>query len=115
MYAMQVDQDINCRTVGRCTFGAPIDRELKDMIPLDKDNNILPLSQDSKRHFLYMRYNADLSQEGLYKLNLGDINSDDVREMASVKYIDQLQTVGKAAADSQVALDHVGSFGSVTK
>lgn len=110
MYAMQVDQDINCRTVGRCTFGAPIDKELHDMVPMDAAGNLLPLSPPSNRHFLYMRYNADLSQEGLNHLGLENIVSDHVREMDSVKYIDDMQTVGKAAAASQVSLDHFGSF-----
>ena len=110
MYAMQVDQDINCRTVGRCTFGAPIDKELRDMVPMDAEGNLLPLSQPTDRHFLYMRYNADLSQEGLNKLELYNIFSDHVREMDSVKWIDELQTVGRAAATRQVSLDHFGSF-----
>ena len=110
MYAMQVDQDINCRTIGRCTFGAPIDRELKDMVPMDNAGNLFPLSQDTKRHFLYMRYNADLSQEGLNRLGLYDIQSDQVREMDSVKHIEQLLTVGQAAAEKQVSLSHFGSF-----
>lgn len=110
MYAMQVDQDINCRTVGRCTFGAPIDKELRDMVPMDAEGNLLPLSQPTDRHFLYMRYNADLSQEGLNKLELYNISSDHVREMDSVKWIDELQTVGRAAAARQVSLDHFGSF-----
>ncbi len=109
MYAAQVDQDINCRTVGRCTYGAPFDRELKDMIPMDKQGNAIDLSQDTKRHFLYARYNADLSEEGLAAMNLSNINSDHVRQMDSVKYIDDLQTVGKAAA-KQVKMEHFGSF-----
>jgi hypothetical protein len=109
MYAMQVDQDINCRTVGRCTFGAPIDRELKDMIPMDVNGNVYDLAQDTKRHFLYARYNADLSPEGLIKMGLEHINPDQVREMDSVTYIDQLQEVGRAAA-RQVSLSHFGSF-----
>src|SRR5882724_10225060 len=33
MYGIQVDQDINCRTVGRCTFGAHMDREIMDLVP----------------------------------------------------------------------------------
>ncbi|MBA2760493.1 MAG: patatin-like phospholipase family protein [Segetibacter sp.] len=110
MYAMQIDQDINCRTVGRCTYGAPIDRELNYMIPKDEHGNIYPLSQDTKRHFLYARYNADLSPEGLAELNLATINSDDVRKLDSVDFIDDLQTVGKAAADQQVRIEHFGSF-----
>ena len=109
MYAMQSDQDINCRTVGRCTYGAPIDRELSDMIPMDADGNVVNLSQDTKRHFLYARYNVDLSEKGLQDLNLSNIDSDHVRQMDSVKYIDDLQTVGKAAA-KQVSMAHFGSF-----
>jgi hypothetical protein len=110
MYAMQVDQDINCRTVGRCTYGASIDRELNFMIPMDKEGHLYPLSQDSKRHFLYARYNADLSQEGLNRLGLKDIVSDHVREMDSVKYIDKLQAVGAATGKSQVRMEHFGTF-----
>jgi predicted acylesterase/phospholipase RssA len=110
MRAMQVDQDINCRTVGRCTYGAPIDKELSHMIPMDRDGNMLELGQDTKRHFLYMRYNADLSEEGLDQLGLRGIESDHVREMDSVKHLRDLQAVGKAVAATQVSMSHFGSF-----
>lgn len=110
MYVMQVDQDINCRTIGRCTFGAPIDRELKDMIPMDKDGNVLQLAQNTNRHFLYARYNADLSQEALDDIGLKHIKSEQVREMDSVQYIPQLREVGSAFAKKQVNLSHFGSF-----
>ncbi|MEO6730648.1 MAG: patatin-like phospholipase family protein [Ferruginibacter sp.] len=110
LYTMQVDQDINCRTVGRCSYGAPIDRELNDMIPMDDEGNILQLSQNTKRHFLYMRYNADISQQGLDELGLQHIESDHVREMDSVKYIKELETVGKAVGKQQVNINHFGSF-----
>src|SRR5690349_5601232 len=33
MYGSLVDQDINCRTVGRCTYGANLDREVLDLVP----------------------------------------------------------------------------------
>ena len=33
MYGIQVDQDVSCRTVGRCTFGAHLDREVMDLVP----------------------------------------------------------------------------------
>ena len=95
MYAMQVDQDINCRTVGRCIFGAPIDRELGDMIPLDADNKITNLDSDANRHFSYMRYNANLSVEGLKDLGLAHVRSGEVRQMDSVKYIPELREGGK--------------------
>lgn len=111
MYAMQVDQDINCRTVGRCCYGAPIDRELGDMIPLDSEGKILPQDSDAARHFSYIRYNADLSVNGLAALNLSHINSDKIRQMDSVKNIALLREVGKAAGKKQVNIKtHFGKF-----
>lgn len=110
MYVMQVDQDINCRTVGRCTFGASIDNELYSMIPMDPKGNILDLSQDTRRHFLYVRYNADLSQEGLNKIGFPNIKSDEIREMDSVDHIEDLQKVGSETAKQQVDLKHFGTF-----
>jgi hypothetical protein len=102
MYAMQVDQDINCRTVGRCIFGAPIDRELGDVIPLDQDGKMLGLESDASRHFSYVRYNADLSEKGLQDMGLAHIDSDEVRQMDSVKHMDELREVGKTAGKQQV-------------
>jgi len=111
MYAMQVDQDINCRTVGRCIFGAPIDRELGDMVPLDGNDKILDLDSDADRHFSYVRYNANLSEEGLKDLGLTDIDSDDVRKMDSVEFIPQLREVGKAVGGKQVKVkEHLRRF-----
>jgi uncharacterized protein len=111
MYSMQVDQDINCRTVGRCLFGAHIDRELGDMIPLDNNDRILPLESDAKRHFSYIRYNADLTEAGLKELNLTHIDSDNVRQMDSVTYMPQLREVGRAVGKRQVLVkDHFRFF-----
>lgn len=102
MYSMQVDQDINCRTVGRCIFGAPIDRELGDMIPIDEEGNILGLDSDANRHFSYIRYNADLSQQALDELGLSDIDSDEVRKIDSVDQINNLRKIGKEVGNNQV-------------
>lgn len=111
MYTMQVDQDINCRTVGRCIYGAPIDRELGDMIPIDAENKIMPLDSDANRHFSYVRYNANISDEGLKELNLSHIDSDKVRQMDSVEFIPQLREVGKAVGKKQVKVrDHFKNF-----
>jgi uncharacterized protein len=103
MYAMQVDQDVNCRTVGRCTFGEMIDREVGTMVP------DLPLTVDTGKDFLYVRYNATLTKKGLDSLGLAGIDPENVRKMDSVKYINQLQQVGQAAS-GQVSLEHFGSF-----
>jgi patatin-like phospholipase/acyl hydrolase len=68
MYGAQIDQDINCRTVGRCAYGEPIDREVGDLIPVDTAGKPIPLSTDLCRAFLYIRYNAELTSPWLNKL-----------------------------------------------
>jgi hypothetical protein len=111
MYAMQVDQDINCRTVGRCIYGAGLDREMGDLIPLDKDGKVVSLDSDAGRHFSYVRYNADLSVVGLAKMNLGHIDSDEVREMDSVKNMPRLREVGRAVGKQQINVaKHFANF-----
>jgi len=109
MYAATVDQDISCRTVGRCVFGAPIDRELGDLIPRDADGAPRPLEQDLGRAFLYVRYNAELSRVGLDDLGLNDVDPEEVQKLDSVRSIGDLSRVGQAAA-RQVSLDHLGPF-----
>jgi hypothetical protein len=100
MYASAVEQDINCRAVGRCVHGAAIDRELGDMIIRDKDNRPVPLTVNCGRRFLYARYNAELSAAGLTALGLGTINPKDVQKMDAVSNIGVLRDVGKAVANS---------------
>jgi uncharacterized protein len=119
MYTILNEQDINCRTVGRCTHGAWIDRELFDLTCRDavagcsKDAWLQashkPAQQDLGRAFLYARYNADLSREGLNLLGCPDIRPDDVQQLDSVEHMDELLRVG-AAAGEQVSLDHFGGF-----
>jgi hypothetical protein len=119
MYAIQIDQDINCRTVGRCTYGSMIDRELLDLtcrVAIDTSTREewlgaahRPLNEDLGRAFLYTRYNADLSREGLDALGCEDIEPENVQQMDTVKHMDELVCVGRAAG-KQVSLDHLGSF-----
>jgi hypothetical protein len=103
MYGALVDQDINCRTVGRCVYGAPIDRELGDLIPRE------PLSQDLGRAFLYARYNAELTRAGLDAMGLPDIDPDQVSKLDSVQYIPELRRVGQKVGD-EVKIEHFGTF-----
>jgi predicted acylesterase/phospholipase RssA len=108
MYGAQIDQDINCRTVGRCVHGAPIDEELGDLIPRrgeGDERRAVPLSEDLGRAFLYARYNAELSGEWLAARGLGKINPADVSKLDSVEYVPDLVRVGKALA-REVKLEH---------
>ena len=122
MYAMQVDQDINCRSVGRCVSGPVIDRELGDMISREGAETgsleerlarpAIPLSVDLGRAFLYARYNVDLSTTGLQALGCGDLEARAVQRMdnATPENIDNLLRIGEAATQQQVTLDHFAGF-----
>jgi hypothetical protein len=105
MYGAQVDQDINCRTMGRCVYGAPIDRELGDLIPRDDSGNAIPLSTNLGRRFLYARYNAELTSKWLNEHGLGDVDPSKVAQLDSVEHINDLVRVGKAVAND-VKIEH---------
>jgi predicted acylesterase/phospholipase RssA len=109
MYAAMVDQDTNCRLVGRCVHGTPLDREIGDMIPREADGKMIPLSQDLGRRFLYARYNADLSREGLDALGLNDIKPKNVQKLDSIEYIPDLRKVGRKLAE-EIKIEHFGNF-----
>ena len=105
MYGAQVDQDTNCRTIGRCVHGAEIDREIGNLIPRDDGGNIIPLSQDLGRRFLYARYNAELTTKWLSDHGLGDVDAAQVSQLDSVEHIKDLVRVGRKLAE-EVKLEH---------
>jgi hypothetical protein len=109
MYAAMIDQDTNCRSIGRCVHGAVLDREIGDLIPRDDHQKMIPLSQDLGRRFLYARYNADLSRDGLNAMGLPGIEPKNVQKLDSIEYIPDLRKVGKKVAE-EIKLEHFGSF-----
>lgn len=122
MYASLIDQDINCRAIGRCTHGDVIDRELLDMVPREGSDEgtvaarlaapRVPLTMDLGRQFLYARYNVDLSEAGLASLGLAEVDPDQVKKMdkADAAHIELLLRVGERAAGQVDARAHFGSF-----
>jgi len=114
MYGAQVDQDINCRSVGRCFHGAEIDRELGDLIPRDDTGNPIPLSENLGRQFIYARYNAELSARWLGSHGLGDVDAAQVAQLDSVERINDLVRVGQALAEEvkpeHFVLERFGEF-----
>jgi uncharacterized protein len=101
MYSSQVDQDINCRTVGRCVHGAPIDREMGDLIPAKDDT--------TPRAFRYARYNADISQKGLEDLGFKDLKSDDVGKLDAIDQIPSLRRIGRKIGE-EIKIEHFAGF-----
>ena len=122
MYGSLIDQDINCRTIGRCAYGDVIDRELLDMVPREgSDDGTLAerlarqpvaLDKDLGRSFLYARYNVDLSDEGLARLGITGVRSEDARKMdkADAEQIDVLLRIGSQAAGQVNVKKHFGAF-----
>jgi uncharacterized protein len=102
MLAAQVEQDFLCRTFGECRSGSVIDREVGDMIG-KKGPTVAKL-------FTYMRYNAELSQEGLHALGLDDIVPENVQSLDSIEYLDDLQRIGKATAKHHLRIEDYAGF-----
>jgi len=122
MYGVQVDQDINCRTFGRCVHGAPIDNELGDLVLSQEQEQT---AKSYGRFFRYARYNADLSEKGLKKLDatldadhelsavprVAKIPPVEVQKMDAVEQMDNLRKIGLAVAKTEVNVKkHFGSF-----
>ena len=115
MYGAQIDQDINCRMVGRCLHGEPIDRELGDLIPRDAAGLPVPLSTNLGRQFLYARYNAELSAKWLNARQLGEVEAAKVAKLDSVEHVNDLIRVGQKVAE-EVKVEHfcLERFGALT-
>jgi hypothetical protein len=101
-FAALVEQDFLCRVFGRCVVGDAIDGEIGDL----RD----PGACSFPKLFTYLRYNAELTRDGLERLGLGDIDPAAVRSLASVKSIPDLQRVGRAVAARQIRVDDFAGF-----
>ncbi len=102
MYAALNEQDTLCRVFGKCLAGDELDREVGDLIGAKG-----PVGPG--KLFTYVRYNAELSADGLKALGLEDIKPEDVQKLDSVAHIPELQRVGKAVA-KKVKPEHFTGF-----
>ncbi len=102
MYAALNEQDLLCRVFGKCSGGDPLDREIGDLMTAKG-----PVGPN--KLFTYVRYNAELSEEGLAQLGLSGIKPEDVQQLDSTAHIKELQQVGQAVA-KQVKAEHFFHF-----
>lgn len=102
MSAALNEQDLLCRVFGRCLAGDPLDRELGDLKTAKG-----PVGPN--KLFTYVRYNAELTLEGLKNLGLSGIRPEHVQQLDSVEHIPELQQVGQAVAKS-VKVEHFERF-----
>jgi patatin-like phospholipase/acyl hydrolase len=103
MFAASNEQDFLCRVFGKCLNGGQLDREVWDMKAENGEGPAKP------KLFTYMRYNADLTRDGLDALGLPNIEPRSVQQMDSVEHIPQLQEVGRALA-REVNIEHFAGF-----
>ena len=103
MFAASNEQDFLCRVFGNCSNGAELDREVWEM---KGENGKGPISP---KLFTYMRYNADLTRNGLDTLGLQHIEPESVQQMDSIEHIPELQEVGRAVA-REVDIAHFAGF-----
>jgi hypothetical protein len=114
MFAASNEQDFLCRVFGKCRAGDPIDREVGDMMGLPDDTR----DQETVRIkgplqaklFTYMRYNAELTREGLDAVGLSHIKPENVQRLDSVEHIAELQEVGRAVAQKKVKKEDFAGF-----
>ena len=104
MFAALNEQDLLCRVFGDCRAGDPIDREVGDLI-----GAVGPLQQGQKL-FTYLRYNAELTCEGLDALGCRDIKPETVQQLDSIDGIPDLRAVGKSVAETKVQTRHFEGF-----
>lgn len=94
MYAALNEQDFLCRVFGQCRAGCALDREVGDMRGKGIPN--------SPKLFSYMRYNAELSDEGFRQLGITGFKPEAVQPLDSIDHLDELREVGRAVARVEV-------------
>ncbi len=105
MNAASAGWDMACRVLGECRHGGPIDREFGDMVAVPGEPNWTGAKQ-----FAYVRYDPDVSRQGLDDLGLPEIDPASVQTLDSIKFIPEIQHVGNAYATTHFDLDHFRGF-----
>ena len=104
MFAALNEQDLLCRVFGGCRAGDEIDREVGDLV-----GSAGPLPREQKL-YTYLRYNAELTREGLNALGCCDIEPEAVQKLDSIDGIPDLRRVGKRVAETRVMERHFAGF-----
>jgi hypothetical protein len=104
MFAALNEQDLLCRVFGDCRAGDAIDREVGDLV-----GSAGPLERNQKL-FTYLRYNVELTREGLDALGCRDIKPEAVQRLDSIDGIPALRTVGERVAETKVRERHFVGF-----
>ncbi len=102
MFAALNEQDMLCRIFGECLSGDVLDREVGDLCNIK--------GPVEPKLFTYMRYNAELTREGLEVLGLADIEPTNVQKLDSVEFVRDLQQIGRSVAARSVRTVDFGNY-----
>ena len=106
MFSALNQQDMLCRIFGRCRFGASLNGEVETLMLSDEQEK----AEQVPKLFTYMRYNADLTRDGLASLGLPNIDPSSVQKLDSIEHMDSLMQVGVAVGRDQVRAEQFDGF-----
>ena len=95
LYSSVREQDLLCRTFGRCVTGEPIDMEIGDLKG--------PNSMGWPPMFTYHRVNVSLSAAGLESIGCADVVAANVRAMDAADQVEGYIRIGRALAERRLA------------
>lgn len=95
LVSAEQEQDILCRTFGRCRTGAPIDSELGDMTAMTG-----PIEP---RLFTYHRLNTQLNQKSLAALDCEHLFDEQLRALDKVRLVPSYREIGRRVAAKYVS------------
>jgi len=103
MNGSSIGQDLLCRTLGRCRYGNPINREIGDRV------NLAGIA--GKNLFSYVRYNANLADWSLKQMGFDDARQRKrIRKLDGVRAIRDLQLIGRQVGSGVDVPEHFQGF-----
>lgn len=111
MNAALAEQDLLCRTFGKCLAGGVLDREVGSL--RHDPTGLLPQTVFPIRSklFTYLRYNTELTDAGLEPLGLSPrVDAKSIRKLDSIDQIGSLMAVGEAVGRANVMREHFQGF-----
>lgn len=102
MGAARDQQDLLCRVFGDCLAGDAINLEVGDLREASGPVN--------PKLFTYVRYDVQLTAEGLSGIGCDHIDPQRVTRLADVEILDELRDIGRAIGERRVKAEHFSQF-----
>ncbi len=104
MNSAQYQQDMLCRILGDCRTGHELDSEIGTLQGQLGEGSV------PEKLFTYLRYNFDISKDGLEYLGLGHLDPEQIKRLDAVEKMPELQEIGRALARQEVKPEHFAGF-----